>query len=185
MDTTVPAAPSARRRSRESLRPPGTALGEWIKARRAAQGINQRELADRAGLSRSYLCDIERGRGTKPSVDTLDSISSALGADRTDLLRVAGILEPLRDPEENSRERKLIAVYRGLNERNQLALESFARFLLSEEQHWVQPKLVGDHDQPSDHRGDQQGPTLFDGVDAELSRHSSQELLERMSRDPR
>jgi transcriptional regulator with XRE-family HTH domain len=172
MDTIVPAAPTTRRRSRETLRPPDSALGGWIKTRRAAQGINQRELADRAGLSRSYLCDIERGRGTKPSLDTLDSISNALGADRTELLRVAGILDPLREPEENSRERKLIAVYRGLNERNQLALESFARFLLSEEQHWVQPKLVVDHDRLSDHRGDHQGPTLFDGVDTELSRHT-------------
>lgn len=166
MDTTVPATSSARRRSRQSQRPPGTTLGDWIKSRRAAQGINQRELADRAGLSRSYLCDIERGRGTKPSVDSLDSIANALGADRTELLRVAGILEPLRDPEENSRERKLIAVYRGLNERNQLALEAFARFLLSEEQHWVQPKLVGDPDGLGDRRDNQHGPTLFDGFDS-------------------
>jgi transcriptional regulator with XRE-family HTH domain len=164
MDSTVSTA-AARRPLRQSPRPANSALGDWIKARRAAQGINQRELADRAGLSRSYLCDIERGRGTKPSVETLDSISSALGADRMELLRLAGILDPLRDPEENSRERKLIGVYRGLNERNQLALESFARFLLSEEQHWVQPKLVSDGDGHHDVHVERPGPTLFDAME--------------------
>jgi transcriptional regulator with XRE-family HTH domain len=161
MDSTVSTA-AARRSARKTPRPANSALGDWIKSRRASLGINQRELADRAGLSRSYLCDIERGRGTKPSVETLDSISGALGADRIDLLRVAGILEPLRDPEENSRERKLIGVYRGLNERNQLALESFARFLLSEEQHWVQPKLVADGDGRHDAQSERRGPMLFD-----------------------
>jgi transcriptional regulator with XRE-family HTH domain len=168
MDTIVRATAGGRRRTRQSARPPGSALGDWIKSRRAAQGISQRELADRAGLSRSYLCDIERGRGTKPSVDSLDSISSALGTDRLDLLRVAGILEPLRDPVENGRERKLIAVYRGLSEGNQQALEAFARFLLGEEQHWVQPKLVGDDgDRHAERRAAvQQGPSLFDGVDS-------------------
>lgn len=164
MDSTVSTA-AARRLLRQTPRPANTALGEWIKSKRAAQGMNQRELADRAKLSRSYLCDIERGRGTKPSVDTLDSIASALGADRIELLRVAGILEPLRDPEENSRERRLIAVYRGLNERNQLNLESYARFLLSEEQHWVQSRLVPEQEGHMEDRISRAGPSLFDGFD--------------------
>lgn len=167
MDSTVSTA-AARRLLKQAPRPANANLGEWVKSRRLAQGINQRELADRAGLSRSYLCDIERGRGTKPSVDTLDSISNALGADRLELLRVAGILEPLRAPEESSRERRLVSIYRGLNERNQAALESFARFLLSEEQHWVQPKLVADHDGGSAISDRPSGPTLFDHTDIQV-----------------
>jgi DNA-binding XRE family transcriptional regulator len=62
MDTTALAKLEGRRRNRRTNRPPGSALGDWIKTTRIAQGVSQRELADRAGLSRSYLCDIEHGR---------------------------------------------------------------------------------------------------------------------------
>lgn len=165
MDSTARPTRDHRRRNRRPATSPGGALGEWIKSSRTAQGMSQRELADRAGLSRSYLCDIERGRGTKPSVESLDGIASALGVDRTELLRVAGILEPVLEPEESARERKLIAVYRGLSERNRQALEAFGRFLLNEEQHWVQPTLV-DLDWPLPRRVLQTGPTLFDGLDS-------------------
>src|SRR4051812_18226639 len=52
--------------------PPGASpLGDWIKTRREVESLSQRALADRAGISRSYLCDIERGRGTRPSVASL------------------------------------------------------------------------------------------------------------------
>lgn len=151
------------RRQRSTSRAGGAALGDWIKRRREQSSVSQRELADRAGLSRSYLCDIERGRGTKPSVETLDSIAVALGVDRTELLRVAGILEPARDPEESMRERRLLAVYRGLGQGNQDLLERMARFLLAEEQHWVQAKLTdGNSDGVDGSMGRTGGPTLFD-----------------------
>src|SRR5688572_23989456 len=129
METTALAKLEGRRRSRQSNRAPGSALGAWIKATRTAQGVSQRELADKAGLSRSYLCDIEHGRSNKPSFDCLDGIAAALGADRTELLRVAGILEPVREPEENARERKFLGVYRNLNDHNRRAVEALARYL--------------------------------------------------------
>lgn len=167
MDANARTTSTGRRQRRSSTRPAGSVLGDWIRSYRTAQSVSQRELADRAGLSRSYLCDIERGRGTKPSVDTLDRISVALGADRTELLRLAGILEPPRDPEEHARERKLVAVFRGLSENNQHTLEAFARFLLSEEQHWVQPRLVRDRHGPDDRSEPETRPSLFDGLDME------------------
>lgn len=160
METT--SRPRPARRARAASRANGASLGDWIKRRREQTGTSQRELADRAGLSRSYLCDIERGRGTKPSVDTLDSIATALGVDRTELLRVAGILDPARDPEETSRERRLIAVYRGLGQANQDLLERMARFLLAEEQHWVQAKLTDGELDGIHADGHPTGPTLFD-----------------------
>jgi len=150
-----------RSRKRTAQRQNGSSLGEWIKRRREAHGVSQRELADKAGISRSYLCDIERGRGTKPSVESLDHISTALGVDRTEILRVAGILDPVRDPEETSRERRLVAIFRGLGDRNQEGLERYARFLLSEEQRWVQAKFIDPETNHSERR-DHRGPTLFD-----------------------
>jgi transcriptional regulator with XRE-family HTH domain len=162
MDGTTPRQSERRRRSRAVQRGNEGPLGDWIRKRRELQGVSQRELADRAGISRSYLCDIERGRGTKPSVDSLDSLATALGTDRTELLRAAGILEPARDSEESSRERRMLAVFRALSEINQEAVERYARFVLADEQRWVQARLVdGDAERISD-RASQRGPTLFD-----------------------
>jgi transcriptional regulator with XRE-family HTH domain len=146
-----------------NTRQSGSDLGSWIREKRMQQKVSQRELADKAGLSRSYVCDIERSRGTRPSIDTLNRLAGALGADRTELLRVAGILEPLRDPIEYSSERRLVSVFRGLNEAHQAAVERFARFLLAEEQHWVQVRFDGvDSERNIDHSASRSGPTLFE-----------------------
>lgn len=48
-----------------------------IKERREQLGITQKELADKIGISQSFLCDIEQGR-SKPSIDTALKIASAL-----------------------------------------------------------------------------------------------------------
>jgi transcriptional regulator with XRE-family HTH domain len=40
-------------------------LGRAIRAFRAGAGLTQDELADQADLHRSYLSDLERGRGTE------------------------------------------------------------------------------------------------------------------------
>ena len=82
MDTTALAKLEGRRRGRQANRESGSALGEWVKSTRTAQGVSQRELADRAGLSRSYVCDIEHGRSTKPSFECLENISKALGVEQ-------------------------------------------------------------------------------------------------------
>ena len=48
-----------------------------IKERREQLGISQKELAEKIGISQSFLCDIEQGR-SKPSIDTALKIASAL-----------------------------------------------------------------------------------------------------------
>ena len=48
-----------------------------IKARREQLGISQKELAERAKISQSFLCDIEQGR-CKPSIDTAIKLAKAL-----------------------------------------------------------------------------------------------------------
>ena len=144
------------------------ALGDWVRSARASQGISQRALADRAGLSRSYLCDIERGRGAQPSVTTLDKLANALGASRADLLRVAGILESVARPGDE-RERRLLAIVRDLGMADQDAVERFARFLHAEQHRWVQPPLLEGSSDDDDSAGPTinvlTGPTLFDGLE--------------------
>ena len=48
-----------------------------IKERREQLGLNQKELAERAKISQSFLCDIEQGR-CKPSIDTAIKIAKVL-----------------------------------------------------------------------------------------------------------
>lgn len=53
-----------------------------IKERREQLGISQKELAERADISQSFLCDIEQGR-CKPSIDTAVRLAKEL--DITDI----------------------------------------------------------------------------------------------------
>lgn len=48
-----------------------------IKKKREELGISQKELAEKAGISQSFLCDIENGR-CKPSIGTAIELAKAL-----------------------------------------------------------------------------------------------------------
>ena len=48
-----------------------------IKEKREELGITQKELAEKIGISQSFLCDIEQGR-SKPSIDTAVKLADAL-----------------------------------------------------------------------------------------------------------
>ena len=48
-----------------------------IKEKREQLGISQKELAERAKISQSFLCDIEQGR-CKPSIETAIKIAQVL-----------------------------------------------------------------------------------------------------------
>lgn len=154
------------RKSRPPSAAIGSALGGWIRERRSAQGVSQRELADRASMSRSYLCDLERGRGKQPSMNVLQSLARALGEDPDELLRQAGLIQRPPEREDDLQERRMLAIFRSLSDQGQDAVERFARFLHSDEQRWVQPILVTSDE--IDHlasRPPQSGPTLFDPVE--------------------
>jgi len=47
--------------------------------------LTQTELAERAGISKSYLCELEKGRYW-PGIDVLRDIARALGCEITDLM---------------------------------------------------------------------------------------------------
>lgn len=48
-----------------------------IKERREELGMSQKDLAEKVGISQSFLCDIEQGR-SKPSIDTALKIAEVL-----------------------------------------------------------------------------------------------------------
>jgi transcriptional regulator with XRE-family HTH domain len=162
----MPARVPARDAASSARHEAGPKLGSWIRATRMTQGISQRALAERSTLSRSYLCDIERGRGAQPSVATIDKLAGALGATRSELMQAAGLIDSPAAPRETNEERRLLAIVRDLNPTNQAAVMNFARYLHADEHRWVQSALPAE---PSDvvveHRpsfGAAMGPTLFE-----------------------
>ncbi|MDH4207325.1 MAG: XRE family transcriptional regulator [Anaerolineae bacterium] len=56
---------------------PGSALGERLRARRKGMGLSLKALADRVGVSASFLSQVERAR-PNPSFATLIMLSRAL-----------------------------------------------------------------------------------------------------------
>lgn len=60
-------------------------VGERIKELRIKHGLTQKQLAEIAKISNSYLCDIEVGR-TNPSLKTLEKICKAFEIDLKELL---------------------------------------------------------------------------------------------------
>jgi len=139
-------------------------LAGWIKENRSAQELSQRDLAQRASISRSYLCDIEHGRGAQPSIAVLEKLASALGATSAEILRASGILHDDDAAADHSNEYRLLAVFRDLSEDGRIAVERFARFLHNEEHRYVQPPLL--EGQASVAVTAQDGPSLFDDLES-------------------
>lgn len=64
-------------------------LGMAIKTERSVLGISQEELADRAGLHRTYVSDIERG-ARNPSIVSIEKLAQALKLSVSALFHRAG-----------------------------------------------------------------------------------------------
>ena len=61
-------------------------FGTAVKRRREELGLTQEDLAERAGLHRTYLSDIERGT-RNPSLVNIDRLAGALGTSLADFFR--------------------------------------------------------------------------------------------------
>ena len=48
-----------------------------IREKREELGLSQKELAEKSGITQSFLCDIEQGR-SKPSIDVAIKLASVL-----------------------------------------------------------------------------------------------------------
>ena len=71
-------------------------LGTRINESRLAKGITHAQLADKAGISRSYVTRLESNRVELPSKRVLWSPAQALTTTPDDLLAAAGYM-PARD----------------------------------------------------------------------------------------
>ncbi|WP_226682168.1 helix-turn-helix domain-containing protein [Sutcliffiella horikoshii] len=61
-------------------------IGERIKKYREQRKMSMSELAERAGVAKSYLSSIERNLQSNPSVQFLEKVSSVLGVTVNTLL---------------------------------------------------------------------------------------------------
>lgn len=59
-------------------------FGQAVRALRVANGLTQEELADRAGLDRSYIGGVERGE-RNPSLSVIEKIAEGLGVTLAEL----------------------------------------------------------------------------------------------------
>lgn len=62
-------------------------IGEKIKTLRQEQELSISELADKAGVAKSYLSSIERSIQTNPSIQFMEKVSQVLGVSVNDLLQ--------------------------------------------------------------------------------------------------
>ncbi|NVI03619.1 helix-turn-helix domain-containing protein [Paraburkholderia youngii] len=70
---------------------------------RAARAWSQEQLAELAGLSRSYVSEVERGT-VVASLDTIDKLARAFGLAAAELLaqQDARLQKPLAPPDESA-----------------------------------------------------------------------------------
>lgn len=61
-------------------------IGGKIKVLRIDRGLSQRDLADKSGVSKAYISQLERGEADNPSQKKLFGLARALGVDVRDLL---------------------------------------------------------------------------------------------------
>jgi transcriptional regulator with XRE-family HTH domain len=95
MNTTL--TPAGKVTMAKGLPPP---WGKRLQGLREAAGLSQQELAFRAGLSVSVVCQIEQGRKKDPKLSTL--VALALALDRT----IGELTMELTREEKEPRKRK-------------------------------------------------------------------------------
>ncbi len=65
--------------------PVAARFGAAVRSARESEGLSQEDLADRAGLHRTYVSLIERGQRTA-SIAVVEKLAGALGTSMGDLL---------------------------------------------------------------------------------------------------
>ena len=69
-------------------------LGSRLREARTEQSLSLTEVASRAGISKSYLSQLERGASKTPSHDVLRRLATALGATTANLTGISETWQP-------------------------------------------------------------------------------------------
>lgn len=76
----------------------GQRLGEAVRRAREERGLSIRKLADRAGVTHSFIAKLEAGRFQTVSPDNLTALARALDVAPEDLFTLSGYTVPERLP---------------------------------------------------------------------------------------
>jgi transcriptional regulator with XRE-family HTH domain len=68
-------------------------FGEYLRSLRLEQRLSLREVEERAGVSNSYLAQLERGQRKPPGADILKKLAPVYNVPVRDLLQAAGYLD--------------------------------------------------------------------------------------------
>ena len=74
-----------------------TNLGSFLRGQRKKQKLSLRKVASQAGVSATYLWEIELGKRKTPSAEILKKLAPILGVTTQELLERAGYLEQPED----------------------------------------------------------------------------------------
>lgn len=86
-----------------------TRLGEKLKELRKQKGLTLEKLADMAGLSKSYLWELENRESQRPSAEKLTALADVLGMAASYFIE-----EDIRAPEERHRDEAFFRNYQKL-----------------------------------------------------------------------
>lgn len=89
-------------------------IGEHIKARRKAMGLTQTDLADRSGVSKAMICDVEAGK-KNPTIRLLGQIAAGLDCSISELIDLEET--PRFVPERRDQQRVLVDPENGMERR--------------------------------------------------------------------
>ena len=116
-------------------------IGAFIRSQRETAQVSVRPLGERAGVSNSYLSQVERGL-RKPSADVLAQIAKALRVSAEVLYVRAGILENTED----SQVRDAIVTDTAITERQkQVLLDIYASFAFQNEAIREEGQITDEH----------------------------------------
>ena len=112
-------------------------LGEMIRLFREHNGMSMQDFADKAGITKAYISLLEKGadprsgKPIKPTIDTLDSVATAMGTTAPDLLLKMGDDDKTIDTYPYKAEIEIEASK--LNAAKLKRLLAYARFLQQED----------------------------------------------------
>ena len=98
-----------------------TRLGEKLRELRKQRGLTLDKLADLAGLSKSYLWELENRESQRPSAEKLTALADALG-----VAAAYSLEEDVRAPEERHLD---VASFRGYQKLEPDAKEQLRKIL--------------------------------------------------------
>ena len=110
----------------------GTILSRRLRICRHDLSLQQDDLAERSGVSRSYISDIERSKIQNVGVEVVDALAKALGVNAAYLIgwseETGGDSPHVREG-DSLRARELLDIFDGLGEYDQTSLLRIAKAL--------------------------------------------------------